>query len=57
MSQFDDATDAYPAFEDGDDAMDYEDDFDPNRCPACGAELVFGVCIMSDCMWTEADDE
>lgn len=33
-----------------------EDDFDPNECPDCGQELVFGVCIDSSCMWRPEDD-
>ena len=38
-----------------DDANDW-DDYDPNRCPACGADVVFGACIDPQCMWTPEDD-
>ena len=58
MNEFDDLLDDNANWSEyADDELDFEDEFDPNRCPSCGADLVFGVCIMSDCMWTDDDDD
>lgn len=32
------------------------DDFDPNRCPGCGGDLLFGACNDPQCMWMPEDD-
>jgi hypothetical protein len=35
----------------------HQDEWDPNQCPQCGHDLLFGMCVMIECMWTPDDDE